>query len=294
MSLLSMTGHGHGRAAAGGLRIDVEIGSVNRKQLDITLAMPKHLSVLESRMVERIGQAITRGRVTAEVLLRRSERSRVAGVRVDEHLARAYVKALRATARALDLSDDFSGDLLLTLPDVIQYEQPEEDVERVWPTLERALERALIGLRRLRAREGAALEADLRARGRFLSETLEVIAGRSPQVAEHHRKALAQRLKQTGLDFNGSEERLARECALFADRCDITEEATRLRSHFKQFDRLLRSREPAGRTLDFLIQEMMREINTIGAKGNDAVISERVVRFKAELERMREQAQNVE
>lgn len=294
MSLRSMTGYGHGAAAADGLRIEAEISTVNRKQLDIQLTLPPDLKVLESRIVEEIGRSVHRGRVLVEVVMRESSEARRQAVRVDEKLADSYARSLRRAARKLGLPDNLGADVLLKLPGVVQHEPVQGDLERIWPILKSALAQALGRLVAMREREGRHLSVALLKLLDGLERRRTVVAREAPKVAERYRAALRVRLERAGLDASADGDRLERELVLFADKSDITEETARLESHLAQARSLLKSGEPTGRALDFLAQEMFREINTIGSKANDARIAGEVVSFKAELERWREQVQNIE
>ena len=294
MSIRSMTGHGRGQAAGGGLRVEVEISTVNRRQLDIQLTLPPPLRLLESRIQDEIAKSVARGRVLVEVVVQGSERVKREAIRVNQDLAKAYVEALRGAAKKLNLRDDLGVSELARLPGVLHYEPLDEDVRKAWPLVEQAVARALEALQRMRAREGAALRRDLTKRLDILAAGVAVIRREAPQVAERYRKNLRERLAKAGLVEGGSDDKLQRELVLFADRSDITEELTRLDSHLAQARKLISQVEPSGRSLDFLAQEFFREINTIGSKANDAVIAAQVVTFKAELERLREQVQNVE
>lgn len=295
MSLKSMTGYGRGEASASGLKVEVELSSVNRKQLDVHINLPKTLAALESRVFELIHETIARGHVSGMVTVSASDRARRQGVWVDQVLVGAYVRELRKVARAHGLADNLSARDLLDMPEVLHYEYVERDIEKIWPVLQRAMRHALAGLVEMRGREGAALARDLRARLEKLQLVhLARIRRMAPQVAAKYRRTLQARLKRAGFQLGPSEQQLMKELALYAERCDITEEITRLGSHVTQAAQLLGSREPVGRTLDFLAQEMLREINTIGSKANDAVIVRDVIHFKTELERVREQVQNLE
>ena len=192
------------------------------------------------------------------------------------------------------MKDDLSARCLVTLPGVIRYESLPEDSEKIWPLLNKALRKALAGLTAMRAKEGISLQKDLLRRFSVLKRELGGIKEDAPVVAEKYRETLQKRIEQAGVAGGLSEEQLLKEVVVFADRCDITEEIVRLESHFGQIAGIVRSSEPAGRTLDFLCQEMFREINTIGSKANSGEISARVVRFKAGLETVREQVQNIE
>jgi uncharacterized protein (TIGR00255 family) len=294
MALRSMTGYGRGQAGAGGIHIEVELNSVNRKQFEARLTLPRSLAALESRLVETIQTGVSRGQVAGSVVVRISDALRRKSLRVDARLAAAYVEALRRTACDLELADDLSASLLPGLPEVVVYSGADQDTERVWPVLKRALGAALKQLVAMRTREGAALVRDLRRRFGLLEMHLAAIGHEAPRVATRYREALCNRLQAAGLTVSVSDPAIVKELAIFADKADITEEITRLKSHFAQAYGLLKSREPAGRTLDFLAQEMFREINTIGSKANEVRITRWVIAFKTELERIREQVQNIE
>lgn len=295
MSLMSMTGRGTGTAAGRLARVDVELSSVNRKQLDVAIGLPRALAAFEAPIQSRIQQALSRGRITGEVRVVWAARAQASSVRVDADLAKAHVAALRAAARKLGLPDDLKASTLLSLPDVVVSDRPPADLLSLGPLVDKALAAALDGLQAIRRKEGAALGRDLRARLKTLAALTRRIAARAPSVAAAYREILLKRIGAAlpGTDF-ADDERIRKEIALFADRSDITEELVRLRSHFDQAGDLLAAGGVAGRTLDFLVQEMGREINTIGSKANDGAITRHVIAFKAELERIREQAQNIE
>ncbi len=294
MSLSSMTGHGHGQATGRGIRFAVELSSVNRKQLDIQIGLPRSLSALESRIHAEIQGHVSRGRVSGEISASGSSGESRRRLVVDRALARHTLAELRDTARSLKLEDDFTGRTLLQIPQLLQFKEEADDLEEVWPVLQRALKGALKKLIAMRRREGEALKKDLAGRLDTLGGLAATIAKEAPLVAERYRAALHQRLEKAGLQAALEDERVARELIVFADRSDITEEITRLGSHLQQARKLIASREPAGRTLDFLSQELLREINTVGSKANDAQVVANVVTFKSELERFREQVQNIE
>ena len=294
MALSSMTGYGHGSAAAGGVRVDVELSSVNRKQLDVRVNLPRPLAALESRVLEQVQAAMSRGHVSGAVTVHETALKRQQGVRVDTALAGAYVRVLRRTAETLKLADDLTARDLLALPDVVTRASMDEDLERIGTLLTRAVRQALQRLNAMRVKEGESLAADLRRRLTDLAACLELIRAAAPQVTAKYRALLEGRLRQAGFTAVADDPQVLKELALFADRADIAEEVTRLDSHLGQAVGLLKSAEPVGRTLDFLAQEMYREINTIGSKANDVGIVREVIRFKTDLERIREQVQNVE
>jgi len=293
MSLRSMTGYGRGSRSRQGLSVTVEISSVNRKQLDIVPSLPRGLNHLESRMADEVGRHISRGRLSLDVQVKWSERARRSAVRIDDDLVSSYVAALRSAARKHGLQGDLSMRDLLALPDVLHFADPAADVEQIWSLLQPALVAALKDLNRMRNREGRTLERDISGRIALLKKILNRIQKEAPGVVERYRIALMGRIKMAGIT-PVEDERLMREVILFADKSDITEEITRLESHLDQALNMTRSKEATGRAMDFLAQEMFREINTIGSKANDGTILLNVVAFKAELERIREQVQNIE
>jgi len=294
MALYSMTGYGCGRTVGSGMRIEVELWSVNRKQLNIRVNLPRMLAATEPDIHAAIQKRIARGQVTGEIKLSPCGAARQSAVRVDEELAKAYLLKLRSTAAKLGLSDNLSADLLLKLPQVVLYEPPDIAGDECVAAVHRALDKALRQLVGMRRREGRALQEDITARLDVLAEKTADICRRAPLATVKYRDTLLERLRRAGLSGNDTDDRLFREIAQYAERCDIAEELTRLNSHLKQARKLLRTAPPVGRTFDFLAQEMFREINTVASKVNDGNISGKAVDFKAELERLREQVQNIE
>jgi uncharacterized protein (TIGR00255 family) len=291
----SMTGHGWGACAADGFKITVELSSVNRKQGEISVALPRDLEVLEAQVRDEINRCVARGRLTARITLHAAEGKESAQVRLNHPLARAYARELGRLARELKLPGPVSLDTLLRAPGVLQSDAGATDAEVFWPAVEKALRKALAMLVNTREREGKHLQKDLSHRIAIMGKAVARVREQAPLVQERYRQQLLTRIKNAGLEEGQiDEERVLKEVVFFADRADITEELTRLQSHFQQFDDCLKSKEPVGRMLDFLAQEMNREINTIGSKANDSQISREVVVLKTELEKFREQAQNVE
>lgn len=290
-----MTGYGRGDAARDGCKVTVEIGSVNRKQCEIALNLPRELEALEARVRDEVNRRVARGRLTVRVTLHWADRQWASKVRLNVPLAKAYAKELARLGRELKLTDPVRLDALLRVPGVIQSTETADDAETFWPSLETAVTKALVRLVKMREREGAHLAKDLKTRMATLRQLIADVTLRAPEVTRRYRQQLLERVQNAGVRLPAEEdERLLKEVVLFADRSDISEELTRLASHFQQFDDCLQSTEPVGRTLDFLSQEMNREVNTIGSKANDTVISRAVVTLKAELEKFREQVQNVE
>ncbi len=295
MSLQSMTGYGRGHAHAGDVTVQVEIHTVNRKQLDIQCGLPKGWAALEPRIVKLVQPVITRGRVTVDMAIDWSTRARARALQVDTPLAGAYVQRLRAAAKKLDVpTDGLDITFVAGLPNVLQFNPPAKDSAQVEAALEKAVRQALRACTTMRRREGRALQQDLLQRIDQLDQLVAAIAKAAPGVTRRYRQRLHQRVAEAGVDWSQADDRLLKEVALFADRADIQEELTRLQSHLVQARRLTRSKAATGRALDFLAQECFREINTIGSKANDHHILHQVVAFKTELERIREQVQNIE
>ena len=290
-----MTGYGWAESSQDGFKVTVELNSVNRKQGEVSLILPRELELLETQMRNLVNQRIARGRMTVRVGLHAAESNGADRVKINRRLAEAYAREFAVLAKRLHLNGPIPLELILHTPGVLQTEEPIAHVERFWPAVQRALSQALDGLLRMRQREGAHLAKDLRARVKVLRRAASQVRRHAPQVQERYRQQLVERLRNAGLPaVDVDDERLLKELVLFADRSDISEELCRLESHFQQFDDCLQSAEPVGRTLDFLAQEMNREINTIGSKANDSLISRQIVLLKTELEKFREQAQNVE
>ncbi len=290
-----MTGCGRGECSRDGSKITVELSSVNRKQGEISVVIPRELEVLEAQIRDVINQTVARGRITARVTLHSADGRRPGKVRLNAALARAYVRELNRLAHDLKISGAVTLDLLARAPGVFETDEEPADAEDFWPAVEKALRQALATLVKMREREGAHLAKDLAARVATMRKAAGEIRKHAPGVQKRYRDQLVQRIQSAGIPAPAvDDERLLKEIVFFADRSDISEELTRLQSHFQQFDDCLRSPEPVGRTLDFLAQEMNREINTIGSKANDSRIARSVVALKAELEKFREQAQNVE
>jgi uncharacterized protein (TIGR00255 family) len=291
----SMTGYGRGECSQNGFKITVELSSVNRKQTEISVAMPREMEMLEAQIRDLINQFISRGRLTVRVSLHAGASKLSARMHLNVALAKAYARELTRLSRQLKLPGPVTLDQLARAPGVFQTDEQIVEEADFWPAVQKALRVALRVLVKMREREGTHLAQDLAKRISLMRKAANTVQKQAPRVAQRYREQLLERIKETGLPAPGPEDdRLLKEVVYFADRSDISEELTRLQSHFQQFDDCVKSREPVGRTLDFLAQEMNREINTIGSKANDSLISREVVTLKAELEKFREQAQNVE
>ena len=289
-----MTGYGRGDCSQDGFKITVELSSVNRKQSEISVNLPREMEMLEAQIRDAINRHIARGRLTVRVALHAGAGNTSARLHLNAPLAKAYARELNKLAKELKLPG-VTLDQLVRAPGVLQTDEEIAEAEDFWPAVEKALNKALSTLVIMREREGQHLAKDLAARIAIMRRAVITVQENAPKVAERYREQLLTRIKSAGLDTAvADDERLLKEVVYFADRSDITEELTRLQSHFQQFDDNLKSKEPVGRTLDFLAQEMNREINTIGSKANDSLISCEVVTLKTELEKFREQAMNVE
>jgi len=290
-----MTGYGRGECSRNGFKVAVELSSVNRKQGEISVVLPRELEVLEAQIRDVLNRAISRGRVTARISLHAADGRASDRVRLNVPLARAYARELGRLSRDLKISGPITLDLLARAPGVFETGEEMAEAEDFWPAVETALQKALATLLKMREREGSHLARDLAARITTVRKSTALVQKQAPLVQKRYREQLLQRVQNAGLEAPApDDERLLKEIVYFADRSDISEELTRLQSHFQQFDDCLNASEPVGRTLDFLAQEMNREINTVGSKANDSLISRAVVTLKTELEKFREQAQNVE
>lgn len=290
-----MTGYGRGDCSQDGFKITVELSSVNRKQTEITVNLPREMELLEAQIRDVINRFIARGRLVVRVSLHAGASKLSARMHLNIPLAKAYSRELGRLSRQLKLPGPITLDHLARAPGVFQTDEELVVEENFWPAVYRALQKALAGLLRTRQREGAHLARDLAQRITIMRKSAATIRHHAPSVARRYREQLVARIKAAGLEAPApDDDRLLKEVVYFADRSDITEELTRLQSHFQQFEDCRKTKEPVGRMLDFLAQEMNREVNTIGSKANDRLISREVVTLKTELEKFREQAQNVE
>jgi uncharacterized protein (TIGR00255 family) len=288
----SMTGFGAGRSQSGGEEIEVEVRSVNHKFCEVKARLPRELAALEAEVVRQVKERLVRGGV--EVTVRRSTAAGALSPRVDLDLALEYARAFASVRERLALPGEVTLAQVLAAEGVVGLEERSVDLEAARVSMGKALAQALAALTSMREREGAALERDLARRLATLESLLGRVEALAPQSVEHYRARLAERVQELARGLVSDPARLATEVALFADRTDVAEEITRLRSHFSQLRGLAGGVEPSGRKMDFLVQEMHREVNTIGAKSQSAEIASEVVSMKAEVERMREQVQNVE
>jgi len=289
----SMTGYGRGETDYGGTKFSVELNSVNRKQSDVVVNLPRDLTELEPRIRQTINENISRGRTNVVVSYHNGS-SGPRKLALDVDLARSYHDAMCALQKELNAPGEITIGAILQAPGVMRAPEAAFDSIATWPAIERALRAALVELIKMREHEGKHLAKDLIRRLKAMRKQIKEIRSLHPDVVRKYRAALLERIQKAGLPISTDDERLVKEISFFADRSDISEELTRIESHLAQFAHHLRRHEPVGRTLEFITQEIFRELNTLGAKANDAGISQRVVVCKAELEKIREQIQNLE
>ena len=289
----SMTGYGRAREMRNGRDITVEVRSVNNRYLDCTVKMPRAYIFAEDRMKARVQQAISRGKVDVFVTIDASATD-AAVVAVNEPLARGYYDALTRLKTMFDLSGDITPEVLAKFPDVLAVTKAEEDVEAIAADICAVLDDALAAYNAMRAVEGEKLAADVAGRITTIEAVVGKVEERSPQTVAAYRQRLEAKMQEVLQSTTIDESRILTEAAIFADKIAVDEETVRLRSHIAQLQAMLVSGEPVGRKLDFLIQEVNRECNTIGSKCNDLTIAQDVVNMKAEVEKIREQVQNME
>lgn len=291
--MYSMTGYGKGTASKDGRELTVELKSVNHRFLDVSMRLPRVLSCVEDPIRTAIASRLSRGHIDVFVNYRNT-RSDAKSVRVDQVLLSEYVSAARAANESLGLSDDLTLSVVLRLPDVTEIIPSDEDTEALIALTQEAVFAALDAMIVMRKCEGERLKAALSDGVSQMDAYREQIQNRAPIVSENYRQKLNERIEAVLHDTEIDRARLATEVALFADRCCIDEELVRLKSHIAQFRAYLASEEPVGRNMDFIVQEMNRECNTIGSKANDSELTSAVLGCKAEIEKLREQIQNVE
>lgn len=289
----SMTGFGRATAAAEGREITIELKSVNHRYLDLAFRMPRHIGFIEDALRQLLSEQLSRGHVDIFVNYR-NMRTDARTVVIDEALMGAYLSAARKAAHQYELKDDITLSAAMRFPDVTDMIEAEEDRDAVAALAREAALRAVTALKRMRAGEGERLCNDLLNRVTTVEAIAAKIDVRAPFVVEEYRAKLNERIESMLGSVEVDRTRLATEVALFADKASINEELVRLASHVTEMRRVLGSDEAAGRRLDFIVQEMNREFNTIGSKANDAEITSLVISGKGEIEKIREQVQNIE
>ena len=289
----SMTGYGRAREMRNGRDITVEVRSVNNRYLDCTVKMPRAYIFAEDRMKARVQQAISRGKVDVFVTIDASAADETV-VAVNEPLARGYYEALTRLKTMFSLPGEVTPEVLAKFPDVLAVTKAEEDVEAIAADICAVLDDALAAYNDMRAVEGEKLASDVAGRVTTIETVVGKVEERSPQTVAAYRQRLEAKMQEVLQSTTIDESRILTEAAIFADKVAVDEETVRLRSHIAQLRDMLQSSEPVGRKLDFLIQEVNRECNTIGSKCNDLTVARDVVNMKAEVEKIREQVQNME
>lgn len=288
-----MTGFGRGEFEKGGRVWTAEVRCVNNRYLDLKMKLPRGYSSLEEKIRKKVAETHLRGRVDLFLSVS-GDFSDLQEVKVNLTLAGDYRNALQALSDEFGLKSDITPQMLATYPDVLTREQKDEDLSVVWEMAAKAIDAALESCNTMRAQEGEALAADLIARLKFFDKTIESIEKNIPELLEQRQKNLQERLEKLLTNVQLDPARLAQEVAVMSDKTDVTEEIVRLRCHIAQFTLFLAEESGIGRKLDFLIQEFLREVNTLASKINDATVAHLTVDLKSELEKMREQVQNIE
>lgn len=289
----SMTGFGAATAPLASASLRVEIGGVNRKQTEVAVTLPRAWAALETTVRELVAGAVSRGRVNISISLQQTDGG-AAPITINRERLATLTAQLAELENTLGKPVDTSLEALLRLGVLAEETESDLPLETVEAAVVPAVQEALQAFLTLRAQEGANMKQDLLTRINTLRGYRVALMERASGVALRHREALLKRLEESGLPIPADDERIIKEIALFADRCDVTEEMTRLESHLNQFERICDKTEAVGRTLDFLCQEIFRELNTTGSKANDAELAQMVVSAKTELEKIREQVQNIE
>lgn len=289
----SMTGYGRGQQTLGGMDITVEIRSVNHRYYEYSSRLPRVYGFLDERLKNYLQKTVSRGKVDVGVWIDTVD-APGSEVVVNHALAEGYLKALRELVQTYGLRDDVSVNALSRFPDILTVRKAAEDEEAIWEAVRQVTDEALAGFVAMREREGARMREDVLARRQTILQAVEKVEARSPEIVREHMAKVEARMKELLSTATVDEQRLLTEAALFADKTATAEEAVRLRSHLDQLETLVNASEPVGRKLDFLVQEINRETNTIGSKVQDVELARVVVDVKAEIEKIREQIQNIE
>ncbi len=288
----SMTGFGRGEFSQGTSTFTVEARSVNHRYCDVSVRMPRSMSVLEEKVREFVNNRISRGKI--DIYINYSTFGQNSQVKLDTNLANAYVDSLNTLREMFKIKDDISLSLLTRFPDIMVLETVEQDMEELWLTLKEALDIAFNALVEMREREGVRLKCDLLKKIEIIKVMVENIKGKSEGIVSEYKSKLYDRIKELTIDIPIDENRLLTEVAVFADKSNIDEEIVRLGCHLDELGKALNLNGPIGKKLDFVIQELNREINTIGSKSDDLEILNSVICIKTEIEKIREQVQNIE
>ena len=291
--LKSMTGFGRAVEEIDGYVITVEIKSVNHRYFDFSSRIPRQYGFLDDKLKSYINSKVSRGKVECYVSVEALD-TEDAAVVINKTLASAYVKALKELSEEYSLKEDFGTAFVSRLPDVFVLKKADEDEEKIWQLVKSVTDEAIEKFIQMRAVEGAKMKEDVASRAEYILDCVSFIEERSPQTVNEYNDKLVERVHEIIGDVSLDEQRIIQEVAVYADKVAVAEETVRLRSHISQLKTFLESEEPIGRKMDFLVQEINRETNTIGSKANDVEIARKVVDIKAEVEKIREQIQNIE
>lgn len=291
--LKSMTGFGRAVEEIDGYVITVEIKSVNHRYFDFSSRIPRQYGFLDDKLKSYINSKVSRGKVECYVSVEALD-TEDAAVVINKTLASAYVKALKELSEEYSLKEDFGTAFVSRLPDVFVLKKADEDEEKICQLVKSVTDEAIEKFIQMRAVEGAKMKEDVASRSEYILDCVSFIEERSPQTVKEYNDKLVERVHEIIGDVSLDEQRIIQEVAIYADKVAVAEETVRLRSHIAQLKTFLESEEPIGRKMDFLVQEINRETNTIGSKANDVEIARKVVDIKAEVEKIREQIQNIE
>ncbi len=289
----SMTGFGRAVKEIDGYVITVEIKSVNHRYFEFSSRVPRQYGFIEDKLKSYINSSVSRGKVECYVSIE-ALNTEAAQVVINNTLANAYINALKELQTSYDLKEDFGASTIARFPDVLVVKKAEEDEEKIWSYVKSVTDEALSKFIEMRTVEGEKLKQDVYSRGQYILECVSFVEERSPQTVKEYNDKLVERVHNLIGDVSLDENRIIQEVAIYADKVAVAEETVRLRSHIAQLNTFLESEEPVGRKMDFLVQEINRETNTIGSKANDVDIARKVVDIKSEVEKIREQIQNIE
>lgn len=289
----SMTGYGRSQKTVNGLDIMVEIKSVNHRYFEFSARIPRVYGFIEDKLKSLVSKSISRGKVDVNVTIFAVD-GKNAEVKINHEMARSYVEALRSIKDELELKDDLSLSVIARMPDVFNVVNAEQDEDEIWKVVEAVADEAIASFVRMREIEGARMCDDILGRLKAVEEMVEQVEVLSPQSVTDYKARLMAKLNEVLEGKNIDEARVLTEVAIFSEKLAVDEETVRLRSHLKQFNELVKKNEPVGRKLDFLLQEINREVNTTGSKCQDVEVTSVVVNMKSEIEKIREQIQNVE
>lgn len=289
----SMTGFGRAQETVDGMTVTVELKSVNHRYFEFTAKVPRTYGFLEEKLKSFLNARVSRGKMECYVSIENLEESDMEVI-VNPSLAKGYVDALRTLSETFGLKEDYSAISIAKFPDVLTLRKALADEEKIWNAVQKVTELAVERFVTMRETEGEKLRADILSKADTILEHVAFVESRSPQTVQEYHEKLRQRMEELLENTQVDEQRLLTEAAIFADKVAVDEETVRLRSHISQLREFLNADEPIGRKLDFLVQEMNRESNTIGSKAQDVEIAKRVIAIKAEVEKIREQVQNIE